>query len=227
MPEIDNLQSQLAQEERTLKATQGQIQAAHGNIEALRAQIEDTQQKITATENHIEKLKEQISTIEKRIALLREYMDMVEAGGVTIEPLEPIEPQVTEDEDIDIEGVDLEFVQPLMAPDGVDSSVEEDEGPTTLHNVDEEYFTDEILPRTKTFGEELLLVLAHHRKAVAPKGIAGLFRRLDYAPKLSPTSKNVKTQVETDAHLYEITKDKVALTREGRTEAQNLLQQLL
>jgi hypothetical protein len=232
MRDIDNLQNRMAHEQVTLKATHEQIQAARANIETLRKKISDAQRQIEATEAHIAKLEEHTTTIEKRIALLREYMEMVESGG---EPPIPVqsEPAIVEaaaDVDAEMDDMDLDFVQPLPTTATTDTSTSTQavDGPISFETIEEEILTDEVLPRTQTFGEELLLVLAYHRKALAAKDVARVFRRLDYAPKLSPTSKNVKTHVETDDHLFEYaTGDKIALTREGRAEAQRLLERLL
>jgi hypothetical protein len=232
MRDIDNLQNRMAHEEKTLAATHEQIEAARANIETLRKKISDTQRQIETTEAHITKLQEHTTTIEKRIALLREYMEMVESGGEPPVPLqsEPVVSEAAADVEALVDDMDLDFVQPLptAAPTDTSTSTQDLDGPASFETIEEETLTDEVLPRTQTFREELLLVLAYHRKALAAKDVARVFRRLDYAPKLSPTSKNVKTQVETDHHLFEYaTGDKIALTREGRTEAQRLLELLL
>ncbi len=97
-------------------------------------------------------------------------------------------------------------------------------GPLTMEDLDEETLTHEVLPRTQTFEEELLLVLAFHRKPVQPKDVARIFRRLDYAPKQKATEAIIKAQLEADHHLFEQAKEgRIALTAEGREEAQRLL----
>jgi TolA-binding protein len=223
MGDLENLQGRLTNEEATLSGTRDQIEAARRHIESLRQQIEDVKGQIQQTETHITKLETYTTTIEKRMALLREYIELVEAGEELLEPLETesaAQPAVEADED---ETVDLDFVQQTAEPD---AGPEEPQGPISFETLDEENFTHEVLPRTSTFGEELLLVLAHHRKPVANKDVTKLFRRLDYAPKTSPTSKNVSSQVEADRHLYEAASGKVSLTREGRDGALRLLQRL-
>ena len=224
MGDLENLQRRLAREEATLSGTRDQIEAARRHIQSLRKQIEDVKSQIEQTETHITKLEAHTMTIDKRMALLREYIELVETGEEVIEPLEAAnapQPAVEADEE---ETVNLDFVQQTAAPN---AGMEEPKGPVSFETLDEEHLTHEILPRTSTFGEELLLVLAHHRKGVAPKDVTKVFRRLDYAPKTSPTAKNVLSQVETDPHLFETAAGgKIALTREGRDEALQLLQQL-
>ncbi|MGD8699846.1 MAG: hypothetical protein PVJ43_11175 [Gemmatimonadales bacterium] len=129
--------------------------------------------------------------------------------------------EVDDDQDLD----DLPFVEPPG------SNADTDDGPqapsVSLEDVDEITFTHEVLPHTETFGEELLLVLAHHRKATAPKSVVRIFRRLDYAPKQPATEENVTAQVELNPHHYQYaTGGRIALTREGRKEAQRLLAEL-
>jgi hypothetical protein len=146
---------------------------------------------------------------------------------------EPTEPAIDEsidaammepDEDDELD--DLEFGQPLTAPTVPDAPAATDPGPITFETMDEEYFTHELLPRTSTFEEELILLLAYHRKAIKPKDIANRFKRLDYTPKTSTTEKNIKQQVE-GSHFFELAGEgRVALTDEGRTEAQHLLDTL-
>lgn len=224
MSDLENLQGRLAREEATLSGTHDQIEAARRHIESLRQQIEDLKGQIDQTETHITKLETHTTIIEKRMALLREYIELVEAGEEVIEPLAAETAPRPAVEAAEEETVDLDFVQQTAKPD---AGMEEPKGPVSFETLDDEHFTHEILPRTSTFAEELLLVLAHHRKAVASKDVTKLFRRLDYAPKASPTAKNVSSQVETDPRLFETAAGgKIALTREGRDEALQLLQQL-
>jgi len=224
MGDLENLQGRLAHEEATLSGTRDQIEAARRHIESLRQQIEDVKVQIEQTETHISKLETHTTTIEKRMALLREYIELVEAGEELIEPFGPgsaPQPATEVDED---ETVDLDFVQQTTEPSAPSEDPKE---PLSFETLDEEDFTHEILPRTSTFGEELLLVMAHHRKAVAAKDVTKVFRRLDYAPKTSPTAKNISSQVEADHHLYETgAGGKIALTREGRDGALRLLKKL-
>ncbi len=246
MRDSDSLQSQLDKDEAALAATHGRIEKGHRLIEGLQAQIAATQGKIEATEHKIEELREHAATIEKRIALLREYMAMVdtadESAVPTVDTPPPIPTQAAEppptNEGVDdivpsLEGEgqqeidDLAFVDSLPGATA-DPTKAAAAGPTTFETIDEETLTHELLPRTQTFEEELLLVMAYHRKALPPKDVARLFRRLDYAPKQSATETVVKAQVESDHHFFEYAADnRIALTREGREEAQRLLEQLL
>ncbi|KPK63767.1 MAG: hypothetical protein AMS21_06505 [Gemmatimonas sp. SG8_38_2] len=234
MGDLKNLQSRLAREEATLSATHEQIEAGHRKVEAFQRQIEDVERQIGETEAHIKKLEDHTKAVEKRMALLREYVEMVEAGEDPLEPIATGEPDLADDDapgtdlptidDEEEEIVDLDFVQPMTGPAETSSTTV---GPISFDDLDVELLSHEILPHTHTFGEELLLVLAYHRKPVASKDVARVFRRLDYAPKLSPTAKNVRAQVETDPHLFESAAgDKISLTREGRDEARQLLQRV-
>ncbi|KPK79023.1 MAG: hypothetical protein AMS25_14040 [Gemmatimonas sp. SM23_52] len=247
MQDLENLRSRLAQEEATLARTHEQIDAAQRQIERLHGQIEAVQQQIATTEGGIADLQRHAEEIQKRIALLREYMAMVESAPespLPLEPAPPAEPAAQPHEPVapaaDSLGEllpsldeaapanelgDLSFVDAPTSGAGAASSTTETPG--SIDDLDEDYLTTELLPRTQTFEEELILVMAFHRKAIAPKEVARVFRRLDYAPKLAATEKNIKAQVESDHHFFEYTSDgRVALTREGRAEAQRLLEQL-
>lgn len=247
MEDLENLRNRLAQEEATLAATHEQIEDAQRQIKRLHGQIEAVQQQIATTEQGIADLQRHAEEIEKRIALLREYMTMVESAPespVPLEPTPPAEPAAQPHEPAapaaeslgDVlpsldeaepagELGDLAFVEAPTSASGAASSATE--APGSIDDLDEDYLTAELLPRTQTFQEELILVMAFHRKAIAPKEVARVFRRLDYAPKLSATEKNIKAQVEADHHFFEYAGEgRVALTREGRAEAQRLLEQL-
>ncbi len=252
MRDLDNLQGRLASEEELLAATNRQIESAQRKIESLLQRIEDSKRQIKAAEQLIEKLRSDCETTEKRMGLLRQYMELVEAengpASPMVKPEEESQPQVADEpdpatveeagaetdevledlqyleEDEDYDGDDLIYVE----PPAVEASEEEPEQVPTISfdDVDETVFVLEILPRTHTFGEELLLVLANHRKAVAPKSVVRVFRRLDYAPKQPATEKNVTAQVDANALYYEYTAGgRVALTRDGRREALRLLEE--
>jgi hypothetical protein len=145
----------------------------------------------------------------------------------------PTPPPAVEDELLpefqkEAEPEDLEFGEPLTAPTDANAPATTERGVVTFDNMDDEWLTLELLPRTTTFEEELLLLMAYHRKAVKPKEIAKIFRRLDYTPKVSTTEKNIKQQVEADHHFFEYVADgRIALTDEGREEANQLLHALL
>jgi hypothetical protein len=245
MRERDNLQGRLASEEDLVAATNRQIESAQRKIESLLQRIEDSKRQIKATEQLIEKLRADCETTGKRMDLLRQYMELVEAESEptrpTVPPEEESRSQVADGEagvenDEDLEDIlyleededddedDLIYVEPPAEQAGEE---EAELVPTmSFDDVDETVFVLEVLPRTHTFGEELLMVLAHHRKATAPKSVVRVFRRLDYAPKQPATDKNVSAQVESNSHFYEYTAGgRIALTREGRMEALRLLEE--
>jgi hypothetical protein len=254
MRDSANLQDQLAKEEAALAAANQQVEAAHTQIEALHAQIAATQSQIEATHGKIAKLQEHAETISKRIALLREYMTMVEnephpavtpvpmpspvaapqAAPVQAAPEQPA-PAASVDEGLgellpDLETPleeelgSLELSDTLVAP--TDGPTKTEGGPLNFEEVDEELLTSELLPRTQTFEEELILVMAYHRKPAAPKDVARIFKRLDYAPKQAANEKAIKAQVEASQHFFEYAAEgRIALTGEGREEAQQLLMQ--
>ncbi len=116
----------------------------------------------------------------------------------------------------------------MTAPTDGGAPAATEKEPITFDNMTEEVLTHELLPRTETFEEELLLVMAFHKKAVKPKDVANKFRRLDYAPKQSATETTIKSQVEADQHLFEnVAGGRIALTTDGREEAQRLLDRLV
>lgn len=157
---------------------------------------------------------DEASGVEKHLAPVESIDDEDASGDL---------PYLETDDDQDLD--DLPFVEPLDSEADLDDGA----GPLTvsLDDIDEVAFTHEILPHTQTFGEELLLVLAYHRKATAPKSVVRIFRRLDYAPKQPATEKNVTALVELNPHLYQYAAGgRIALTREGRNEALRLLAEL-
>lgn len=135
-------------------------------------------------------------------------------------------PYVDDDEEADLENLeDLAFVEPPTA--GADLDDDHETGTASFDDIDEIALTHEILPHTETFAEELLLVLAYHRKATAAKSVVRIFRRLDYAPKQPATEENVTAVVELNPHVYQYAAGgRIALTREGRNEAVRLLEEL-
>jgi hypothetical protein len=252
MLDSDNLKSQLAMEQASLAATTEQIEAAHRQIEALHAQIAEMQNQIAATERQIEELADHAATIEKRIELLQEYMEMVKTApeAPNAAPVAPASPPPAQsappppsaeatgndaealpslgDPEPDDEIGDLSFVESLPGATADDTNPPVTDKPDSFADLDEETLTHELLPRTQTFEEELLLVMAFHRKAILPKEVGRIFRRLDYAPKQKATDAAVKAQVEAAPHFIEYAKEgRIALTAEGREEAQRLLDQLL
>lgn len=257
MEDLENLQARLAQEEATLAATLEEIGAAQGQIEVLNQHIEATQRQIEAAELQIQALQDRTQTIEKRIALLREYIAMVEAGEEPLEPVamgpedepvaesdaveveeavadEPAMAEVPGEEEVEVipaeevvEAVDLgdiELTPPISAFSAKGARTRP--GPLTFDNIDDDTLAHEVLPRAQTFEEELLLLMAYHRKAIKPKDINRAFRRLDHTPKFTASDKAIASQVAQE-FLEWVADGRIALTREGREEAQRLLDQLI
>lgn len=245
-------------EEASLAATTEQIEAAHRQIEALHAQIAETQNQIAATESQIEELADHAATIEKRIELLREYMEMVESApeapnsapvspaptrptpppGAITYPTPPPGVEVAEEHGDPLPSLgepepqdeigEISFVESMPGAAADDTNPPMTDKPDSFEELDEETLTHELLPRTQTFEEELLLVMAFHRKAILPKDVSRIFRRLDYAPKQKATEAAIKAQVEASTGFIEFAKEgRIALTSEGREEAKRLLDQLL
>ncbi len=244
MQDLQSLKKQLAQEEAALAATHQRIERTRRQIESLRAEIETTQRRIEAAEQQIEEFKSSKQAAEKRISLLREYMAMVESApppppeidaprtpaadpqqsAAATGNISPSLPQHVPEEDVI---GDIAFVEPLgpAVPEPVKPRQTKAD---SFDDLEDETLTYELLPRTQTFVEELLLVLAHHKRAVAPKEITRIFRRLDHAPKVAATDKIIRQHIESASHLFEYASEgRVALTREGREEAVRLLEELL
>ncbi len=247
MEDLENLQQRLAQEEATLAATHELIEAAHAQIAALGQQIE-------ATKSQIQSLQDRIQAIEKRISLLREYIAMVEAGEERAEPVaeaapnqapaeleaepeeeeaadEPITEEAALEEELEaVEGDvepadlgDLELTPPVSAFSAKGARTRRE--PLTFDNIDDDTLAHEVLPRAQTFEEELLLLMAYHRKAIKPRDINRAFRRLDHTPKFTASEKAITSQVAQE-YLEWVADGRIALTREGRDQAQRLLDQL-
>ncbi len=256
MRDLENLQKRLAEEESTLATTHEQIAAAQGQIAALHQQIEATQHQIAATQSQIQTLQERTQTIDKRISLLREYIAMVEAGEEPVEPLvepvandelaeadaeaaeevdaeEPAEVEAALEEEPETEMIaedvdatdlgDIELTPPVSAFSAKGAKTRRE--PLTFENIDEDTLAHEVLPRAQTFVEELLLLMAYHRKAIKPKDINRAFRRLDHTSKFTASEKAITSQVAQE-FLEWVADGRIALTREGRDEAQRLLDQL-
>jgi len=255
MKELENLQKQLAREDDLLSANEGKIHSTREKIESLRRQIETTKREIQSAEKLVDELHANGETIKKRRSLLLQYIELARSGNDTVpetpkeEPRNPQPPKTTAvppgveadavlpggptsddalaleaDEDHNLD--DLPFLEPLSSE--TENDDEDLEETVSLDDIDEIAFTHEVLPHTKTFAEELLLVLAHHRKATAPKNVVRIFRRLDYAPKQAATEENITALVELNPHLYQYAAGgRIALTREGRSEARRLLEELL
>ncbi len=245
MHDSDSLHSRLAKEEAILAATHEQVESAERRIEALRGEIQSANRQIEVGQKQIAGLREQAQSIEKRISLLRQYIAMATADEAKFDSStpstdnnEPIvaadaaAPDTPIDEDVAAEAAaedeleDIQFVEPFDPPPVTQAPSRK--RLLSFEELDDETLTLELLPRTQTFEEELLLVMAHHRKAVAPKDVGRVFRRLDYTPKLTGSERILRQRIEAARHLFEFTGEgRIALTREGREEAKRLLEQLL
>lgn len=255
MKELESLQKQLSREDDLLSANEGKIDSTREKIESLRRQIETTKREIQAAEQLVDELHANSETIKKRRSLLLQYIELARSGNdaVPARPKEeasdapppkptaappeveanaPLPGEPTSDDPLPLDADeehnldDLPFLEPLGAAAGDDD--DDSAEAVSLDDIDELAFTHEILPHTETFAEELLLVLAYHRKAAAPKSVVRIFRRLDYAPKQPATEENVTALVELNPHFYQYAAGgRIALTREGRSEAIRLLEELL
>jgi len=235
MSQQDNVEKQLAREEALLKRTRDEIAAT-------REGIEEAERQGALLRERLAELERETEAVEKRIALLRQYIEMAppgepeESGAAepdwdeeeTGYPLKEA-PQEDEVEEVlpDLDPSLIDNVQVGAPPSGSASRAKSSDAASSFDDLDEEILAMELLPRTQTFEEELLLILAYHRKAVEPKDVSRLFRRLDHTPKTKPTENNVKAQIASAPHHYEQTNEgRIALSQEGREEAQRLLMSL-
>lgn len=240
----DSVEKQLARDETLLAETRREIAATREGIQAAKRQVELLSEQVTS-------LEEREATIEKRIALLRQYIEMAppveaprdEEPSIAAEtvnedeeetgyPIQEGPDSVNADEDL--LDLDEELVGNVVGPAPAAGQVTGPPArgthapPDGFDDLDDESLSMELLPRTQTFEEEMLLILAYHRKAVEPKDVARLFRMLDHTPKIKPTEDNIKNQIASSPHLYEHTGEgRVALSHEGREEAHRLLMGLV
>lgn len=228
MQDIKSLRARLASDESALTAT-------HEQIAASQRQIEEAQHQIQAMQSQIEELHARSEAIQKRIALLRQYIDMVEAGEGNAAGQDPLD--APESGESSLEGfpdLDRQMADelgeitipptPVVAQPGPD--VAEDDT-LTFETIDEKRLAVEILPRAHSFEDELLLMMAHHRKAIKPRDLARIFRQWDYTPRGPATEKGIKDQLEADHHFFvHVADGRYALTEEGRAEAVKLFEQL-
>lgn len=171
-------------------------------MEATEREVKEAQQHIEVGQRKIQQLRAAAEAVEKRIALLRQYIEMVESGeGDVGSPPAPAAPQ--------------------EAPAATDHD------PISFGSIDEQRLSDEILPKAHTFEEELLLLMAHHRRAIRPKDICRIFRSLEYAPRGHASEAAIKEQLDAAPYSFErVGGGRYALTREGREEAEKLLEEL-
>lgn len=246
MPHPDNVQKQLAHEEAELAQTRQEILSTKERIQQAERQVVELRERLSS-------LTEREAAVEKRVDLLRQYIEIAppvpesesdtgtgpddEDTGYAVSEATSREPGQhqpdTEATDLGtglLKGLDnMVAGSTVPAPQRVPAPPQSPvESPGSFEELDDESLSMELLPRTQTFEEELLIVLAYHRKAVEPKEVARLFRRLDHAPKIKPTESNVKAQISSTPHLYEQTSEgRFGLSQEGREEAQRLLMGLV
>lgn len=110
-------------------------------------------------------------------------------------------------------------------PSDGEAAVGQDDSSVDFENLDEVQLSTEILPRTQTFEEELLLLMAYHRKALRVRDVIRTFRRLDYTPKIN-VDKAIRAHVEGSPQFFEhVAEGRYVLTHDGRSEAERLLRQ--
>ncbi|UCC71297.1 MAG: hypothetical protein JSV86_12995 [Gemmatimonadota bacterium] len=237
-----------------IEAARQQIEALHAQIAALQSQIAATERQIEELREHAATIEKRMELLREYMSMV-DAAQQAPASAQTPPAAAPaptptppdvhhtpvpsraaaqatggegaaeILPSFEEEQEEEIG--DLSFVESLPGAKPDDTNPPLTVKPDSFEALDEETLTHELLPRTHTFEEELLLVLAYHRKAIAPKDVGRVFRRLDYAPKQSATEKNIKALVEADHQFFEHAKEgRIALTAEGREEAQRLLEQL-
>ena len=232
MQDLKNLKERLAREESALVAI-------HEQAEAVVLGMEDARRQIEAGEAKIEELRERGVAAEKRMTLLRQYIEMVESGEGDAGALEAAAagdgaavldalPDMEMEDAMDAEEqvYSLDMTPPVPVTTHAAADVAEDET-LSFETIDEKRLSVEVLPRAQSFVEELLLLMAHHRKAIKPNDMAKTFRRWDYAPQGPATAKGIKDQLDADHHFFEHVADgRYALTPEGRAEADKLLEQM-
>ncbi len=235
-----------------IEAAHGQIAALNQQIGATQRQIEATESQIKALQDRTQAIEKRIALLREYIAMVEageEPLEPVaepvsedataESDADTSEELEEVasdEPAMAEasvEEELEAESIvedvetadlgDLELTPPVSAFSAKGARTRRER--LTFDNIDDDTLAHEVLPRAQTFEEELLLLMAYHRKAIKPKDINRAFRRLDHTPKFTASEKAITSQVAQE-FLEWVANGRIALTREGRDEAQRLLDQL-
>lgn len=200
MTDLPELRARLAQEE-----------------EALRRTVEG----IAEAESRIEQLQDRKRALEKRVALLRQYIEAVDAsddarGAAESRPV-PAEPRPVPATPDPPSSPD-----PTHVPDSTPSPE-----PRELRSlIDETRLSEELLPRTHSLEDALLLLLAHHGRALDATRIAREFRRLDHIPDVA-TPDAIAGELERRPLFFESSPGGgFGLTEEGEDEARRLLARL-
>ena len=224
MTDLKTLRARLAQEEATLAAAAEQINIAEHQIEAAQAQIEVGRAKI-------DRLRDHQADVAKRAELLHQYIELAESGenepslsDALASPPETIDATLDALPDLmdasPVELIELPVADPSPGSVATDSTL-------SFETLDKQRLVDQLLPSAETFEEELLILMAFHKKAVRPKEIARIFRAFEYAPQSHAGEDSIKTQLESGTELFErVSGGRYALTDEGRAEADRLLKQL-
>jgi hypothetical protein len=101
-------------------------------------------------------------------------------------------------------------------------------GRDSVRSLDDRQLSEEILPRTHTFEEALLLLLANRGSALKPDGIAREFRRLNHLPEAISTDDSILRELESRPQFFERRHGGgFGLTSEGREEASRVLARLV
>ncbi|NIN71672.1 MAG: hypothetical protein GTO46_07025 [Gemmatimonadetes bacterium] len=247
-------EASLAETTKQIEAAHRRIEALHARIAETQNQIAATERQIEELADHAATIEKRIELLREYMTMVAEAPEAPNAAPAAPAPAAPTRPTPppgaitypTPPPGVEIANTDAEplpslgdpepedeigdlaFVESMPQASADDTNPPRTDKPDSFEDLDEETLTHELLPRTQTFEEELLLVMAFHRKAILPKDISRVFRRLDYAPKQKATEAAIKAQVEATPHFIEYAKEgRIALTAEGREEAQRLLQQLL
>lgn len=222
--------------------TMHDIQELRTRLAREEAALAKTLQKVAAAERTIEELRGRSDALKKRVTLLREYIEMVEGGvegdagsadlpellpqGLALPEADPLELALPEAQPVratdtppglaDWLSLSRQASEPLVA-----------EALSFEAGIDEQQLADEILPRAGSFEDGLLLLLAHCRRPLTPKAIIKEFRRLEYASAARAMPKWVEAQLELrPAFFTRAGRSGFVLSKEGRQEAQRILNQL-
>lgn len=221
MDSLQDLRDRLAREQRALRSRLAEIKAARQRIDAAERES---------------------AALRKRIALLRQYLQLAEAGEALELPEAATElpepapgPEAGPEEPIlDAPIAPPSETAPEMPPeaepgDGAVPAAAESaghQGRLILDDLDEKRLSEQLLPRTGSLEEALLLLLGYRGRAMKPATILKEFRRLDYLPE--GTDASVDTELELKPQFFEPRAGGgYALTEEGLDEAHRLLARLL
>ncbi len=218
------------------------IQELRTRLAREEAALATTLQKVAAAERTIEELRGRSAALKKRVKLLREYIEMVEGGSeggaqsADLPDVLPVELALPEAQPPELALPEAQPVRADQTPPGLDnwlSLSRQASQPLVAEalsfeaGVDEQKLADEILPRAGSFEDGLLLLLAHCRKPLTPKDIIRACRRLEYAPAARAMPNWVEAQLEQRPTFFASAGHSgFVLTKEGRQEAQRILNQL-